>query len=150
MINEVNVDAYVKLCEDKKLFHLSNAVSANKWFNLFNFIGVFLSASCGLSMTILTVLETDNINVAVVGGTFAFLIAVSSQIQKNYGFQILNYMHADLANDFTELESSFIILNSKSHNYDDYEKLVLRYLGVNAKTNIASVRKCNDFFCCCI
>lgn len=148
MINDSNADTYIKLCNEKKIYHLSNAISANKMHNIFNFINVLFSSGCALSMTILTVIGTSNVNIAIIGGVFAFAIAISSQVQKNYGFQILNYQHAEISNDYTQLESDFIILNGKSHSYTDYELLVLKYLSINNKTNISAVRKCDDF--CCI
>ena len=149
MINEQNeIGKYIKLCFDKKIYHIQNAISANKMNNMFNFINVVLSAGTALSMTVLSVVEASDLNVSIIGGVFAFSIAVMNQVQKNYGFQILNYQHAEIANDYTELESEFTILSGKQHTYDDYEKLVLRYLSINNKTNITAVRHCGDFFCC--
>jgi hypothetical protein len=150
MINdEEDINNYIKICSEKKIFHLKNSQSAAKWNSMFNLVNVILTATTALSMTILTVLDSSDINISIIGGTFAFLIAISNQIQKNYNFSILNYQHSDLSQDFFDLENQFIVTSKKIHNYDDYEKLILRYLNINSRTNILTVRPCYDIFCLC-
>lgn len=143
-----DINEYIKLCSEKKVFHLKNAQSSSKWNSLFNLVNVLLTSATALSMTILTVLESSELNIAIIGGVFAFSIALTNQIQKNYNFQILNYQHSDVSNEFNDLENSFILLSRKVHNQDEFEKLTLRYLTTNNKTNIMSVRHCYDIFCC--
>jgi len=142
------IATYIKLCDSKRDFHLQNSISASKWFGFFNFLNVLLTSGCALSMTILTVLKSSDIEITVIGAVFAFSSAITSQIQKNYGFEILNYRHGELSNQFQELSNAFQILSRKVHSTDDFEKLTLRYLSVNSRTNIVSVRKCVDFFIC--
>ena len=141
------IQHYVKLCQDKKNFHHNNAVSATKWNNFFQFIGVLLTSATALSMTVLTVLKSSDVEIAVIGGVFAFASAVTSRIQENYGFRILNYQHSELSNNFQELENSFLVLSKRTHNRDDFEKLTIKYLSINARTNIMNVRHCYDIFC---
>lgn len=147
-LNNEEIKEYIKLCAEKRTFHLNNAVSAMKWHQLLTFVNVLLTSATALSMTVLTVLKADDVSVAVVGGCFAFAIAIASRIQENYGFRILNYQHSELSNDFQELENSFYILSLKLHSQADFELLTVRYLGINARTNIMTVRHCVDLCCC--
>lgn len=147
-IENDEIGVYIKLCSEKKVFHQKNAVSAMKWHQLLALLNVLLTAGTALSMTVLTVLKADDISVAVIGGVFAFSIAIAARIQENYGFRILNYQHSELSNNFQELENSFYILSRKMHSQADFELLTVKYLSVNSRTNVMCVRHCVDIFCC--
>lgn len=147
-LNNAELDEYIKLCSEKREFHQRNASSAMKLHQLFTILGAVLSGGTALSMTILTVLKSSDVSIAVIGGVFALVIGVTAKIQESYGFKLLNYQHAELSNDFQELENQLRILGHRVYSATEFEVLTVKYLAISSRTNVMGTRPCVGGFSC--
>lgn len=134
---------YIDQCNIFSKQHRTQAKATKAYWDFFSVINVILVSSQALSMTILTVAKANEIDLAIVGGIFAFLIAIQSKIQSSFEFNVVSCHHHQIADDFHELSLMFFLLLSdidKGSFHDcDYEKLVLKYISVVEKSHIPNV-----------
>ena len=50
---------------------------------------------------------SDSITIAVVGNIFIFLGVITNTLAKVFGFITLEYIHGNLSNEFSDLETEF-------------------------------------------
>ncbi len=145
------IEGYTNSCNTKGDFHRSQAKHSLRWWNFLGVLNVVLTASQALALTIQASLEDTGRNIAIVGGTFSFCIAVFIRIQMSYSFNCLSIEHHHLADDYQELGQRFrLLLNDiekEEFKEEDYEKCVDRYISVNEKTHLQNVSKLK-IFCC--
>ena len=143
---------YVSKCNALSTRHRNQAKYALTWWNCLGIFNVMLTSAQALTMTVQTVYQSDNISIAVTGGIFAFVIAVSSRIQMSFSFNSLAIQHHQVADDYNELTHRFLLfLNEIQHGvYDtnDYDKMVLRFASIGEKSHLQSVYECKLLPCC--
>ena len=145
------IKEYIELCKEKGEFHRKQANYSLRWWNLFGIINVVLTASQALTMTIQAATGSDSVPIAITGGAFAALIAISGRIQLSFSFNCLSLEHHHLADDFDELVQKFTLLindiEKEEYEEKDYEHCVNRYISVNEKTHLQAVTKLR-LICC--
>jgi hypothetical protein len=149
------IKQYIDLCENKSIFHRNQAKNSLNWFNILGIINVILTASQALSMTVMSVIKIKDTDIAIVGGVFACVLAVTSRIQSSFSFNSLSVQHNQISDDFGELVElfMFVIDDIETDNYNEkvYQNLVHRYISIQEKTHIQTVRECHllSLDCCC-
>ncbi len=145
------IGEYTALCNKKGDFHRNQAKHSLRWWNFLGVLNVLLTASQALALTIQASLEDDGKNIAIVGGTFSFCIAVFTRVQMSFSFNCLSIEHHHVADDYQELGQRFRLLindiEKEEFKEDDYEKCVNRYISINEKTHLQTVTKLK-IFCC--
>lgn len=145
------IDEHIKTCDEKGDFHRSQAKHSLRWWNFLGVVNVMLTASQALALTIQASLEDTGKNIAIVGGTFSFFIAVSIRVQMAYSFNCLSIEHHHLADDYQELGHRFKLLindiEKEEFKEEDYEKCVDRFISITEKTHLQNVSKMK--ICCC-
>ena len=149
----VKIKQYIDLCEFKSSFHRDQAKNALNWFNILGIINVCLTATQALAMTILSVKKVEDTNVAITGGIFACVLAITSRVQSSYSFNSLSVQHNQLSDDFNELSGLFTFLiddiELEVFNEKVYQQLVHRYISILEKSHIQPVRECYYVTCFC-
>lgn len=151
MLNEnidIDISNYEKLCSERSNFHARNSFSAKRWDNFLSITGIILSASASLVVPLMVVYELNIVAIAIASNVFTFLLAVTSSLKNNFNFSLLHHQHSNVSEDFKVLESEFFMLSRKSHSLEELEKLIIKYQGINQRSNIQPVKNCNVFCCC--
>ncbi len=154
MLNEYPMtllNQHVEYCKEKVLFHRHQADSALAWHNFLGVGNVILTGAQALTMTVQTTLQCDNATVTITGGSFAFLLAILNRVSISYNFNVLSVLHNILADDFNELVILFtkMLGSSETFDKDEYEKLINKFIAINEKTHLQTVRDCIFFNFCC-
>jgi hypothetical protein len=142
------INDYMQLCSEKSTYHRSQANYSSAWHDVLGIINVLLISSQALSMTIQTAYDVDSIGVAITGGVFAFVIALSSRISTSYSFNVLSLSHHIVADNYSELHEQF---NKLLYEEDrsDLDMRIMRYISINEKTHLQYVIPCKLLICCC-
>lgn len=141
------IDSYISKCDEKVKFHAKNSRNARVWNNILSLINLFLSSACALSMTIITVVEADSIATTVVGAVYAFLITLSTKIQSDFRFEVLQYAHSQVQDDYSELKCGFEKLKY-SHEHIELEKFIIKYEHILKTGHLQTIKSCY-FWCLC-
>jgi len=153
MLNEYQeVEKYIELSHNKSKKHSQNSHNSRKWNKFLEFTSALIAATGSLTMPLLSINGSDSITIAVVGNIFIFLGVITNTLAKVFGFITLEYIHGNLSNEFSDLETEFRNLQRRStlgQNYsdDDIEKLIIKFQSISARSNVQTVKNCN--FCCC-
>lgn len=144
----MNRDGYIIDLKGKIHFHKQNALNSKMWDNVLSTTSMILSALTALTMTILTVVETDAGIITIVGGLYAFTITVVNKVKDSYSFLALSFQHFNIQDQYAEL-----LLEFENCGEDDSEYLRLlmnKYTLISQKSHIQSVQSCRYLFCCLI
>ena len=149
----IKIKQYIDLCETKSSFHRNQARNALNWFNILGIFNVCITASQGLAMTILSVNKSKDTDIAITGGVFACILAITNRVQSSYAFNSLSIQHHQISDDFTELSGLFTFLIDDIEldifNEKVYQQLVQRYISIQEKSHIQPVRECYYITCFC-
>lgn len=145
------INEYVENCKTEGVRHRVQAKHCMRWWNLLGILNVVFSASQALAMTVQVSFNDSNTSIAIVGGSFACLIAISNRIQMSFSFNCLSAEHHHLADNFLELEQRFLLLlndiEKEEYSEEDYEKCIERYISITEKTHLQNVAKL-ELTCC--
>jgi hypothetical protein len=153
-----NIDSHIIKCQEKIDFHHKNAISSQRWNDALSIINVILTSATGLTMTILTVVESPAIQVTIVGAVYVFLITINDQLKKSYGFLTLSFRHHTANDEYSSLQYELNGLRNSLMRTDlesgissnqeyEYEKCILKFVSINSKSHIPTVKDCK-IFCC--
>ena len=79
---------------------------------------------------------------------------INSSFKNIYGFITLEYIHSHLSSEFSGIESEFRLLQrnishyDQANNYsirtneDSLEKLIIKFQGINSRSNVQNVKDC--------
>jgi len=148
MIPESIVDNYINKCQDKINKHSINSKNSRIWNNLLGTLNILISAMSALTMTIMTVAEVDSAGITIVGATYAFLITVFTKVKDDYEFNLLNFRHASVMDDYSELNIQFEKLKYEFDNVK-MESCIIKYESINKNSHIQDVKICYLGNLCC-
>lgn len=143
-----DLEKFIKLCSTKSKTHLRNSLNSRKWKNAMEICSAFIAATTSLTMPILAITGSDSITVAVVGNVFVFCNVIIGALKQNYGFITLDYQHNHLSSEFGDLKNEFRNFQRRGHSEEELEKLIIKFQGINSRSNIQSVKDCHFYFCC--
>lgn len=142
---------YIEKCETSINYHKENAKNAKKWNLFINMSNIVLSATMAFSMTVMSVLNSPNATVTIVGSTFALFIGIGNKIKDDMSFKSLAFAHDSASDSYSELKQSFVLLlnDIDKHQYspEQFDQLILKYEAISQKSHFQSV-KCCKMFCC--
>lgn len=144
----IDISNYILKCTDKIEKHKNNAINASVWNNFLSTASIVLSAGTALSLSILTVLESDVITITVVSSIYAFLITIANKVKDSYSFLALSYQHYHLLDQFAEIQ----IEMQKAYDLNDVDQfpiLIYRFILIEQKSHIQNV-KCSNCMRCCL
>ena len=139
------IEQYLEKCTTKIDFHSKNAKNAQIWNNVLSLINISISALCALTMTILTVTGVGSTPITCVGASYAFVITIATKLKEDYKFNVLEYAHNDIKDDFAELKINFEKLKY-TDDYRDIEKYIIKYEHIMKTSHLQTVKSCK--FCC--
>lgn len=154
MLTETDVEKFIDLCNSKSEKHYKNSLNSRKWKNALDFSSSLVAATTSLTMPILAITGSDSITVAVVGNCFVFCNVIISTLKTTYGFVTLEYIHSHLSTEFSDMGNEFRTFQRRSsnvesryHNDNELEKLIIKFQGICSRSNIQTVKDCH--ICCC-
>ena len=131
----------LKKCIDKKIYHSFNSQNAKGWDDLLSIIQVLLTSSLALTITILSVTESNKITTTVVPACLVFMSAITSKIKDSYKFLSLHYRHQSASDDYHSLELEF------NRDYFNYESVATKIALTEQKNHLQEISNCK-ILCC--
>ena len=149
MIENTEIEKYAEMSHNNCKKHFKNSINARRWKNTLDFAASFISATVSLVMPLLALSGSDSMTIAIVGNCFVFSNVIIAALQKTYGFVTLEFIHGHLSTEFSQIESEFRNCQRRNSTgeYNDVEKLIIKFQGICARSNIQGVKDCN--LCCC-
>lgn len=147
------VEELIKSCDLKAQKHMKNSLNARKWRNFLEFGTSLVAASASLTMPLLAITGSDALAVAICGNLFVFVNVIIGALKQTFGFITLDYMHGNLSNEFSAMEAELRAFQRRRdveagiNDELELEKLIARFHGIQARSNIQSIRDCPT--CCC-
>ena len=130
---------YIEKCTFKKNYHYINAKKSRMYNTFIDVLGILLTASAGLCLTVLTVTGNDVLTVTVVQAVFLFSITINSKIKGSMNFVSLMHRHLGAGDEFSTLCNEF---QNTSQDDSIYPYLVSKYILTSQKLHIQEIRCC--------
>lgn len=147
-----SINEHIDKCKDKMKYHTKTSQNCERWGNSLSILGLTLSAGLALTLTLMTVNRSENYEVTIAGGIFAFFITINQKISNSFNFQYLQAKHNQAMDDYIELHYLFnsLVTDIERQEFEikEYNSIINKYIAVAQKSHIPGVKAC-FFYCLC-
>lgn len=140
------INDYIEDCESQLSMHRSAGRRYTRLDQINSGIGIILTAGLSLTMTIVTALKLEDIQITIIGSVFAFAIAISSKVASIYDFRVLASKHYDASDEYNTLKFVFESLKldtiMERLNDNEYESACKEFIRVSKWSHLDTCNGC--------
>ncbi len=145
------INYHIEKCTALRDKHIKFSRNSNHWQIILNLCGIGLSASLTMIMTLVAILDHENVLFpTVVGSTFGFLLTIIQKVNSSYNFEKLQILHENISDNFHISKYKFIKLlneyNEGTFDKKNYDVALEHFISLNSH-HIQPVSSCN-LMCC--
>ena len=139
---------YVEKCKLKVDYHNKNGGNSRRWNSILSITNMILGAATALSMTIMSVIHSSEVEITIVGAIYAFLITTTSKVKDSYEFNDLGFKHEQASDRYYKIKQEFNSLLLMHSDHVKFGVVVSKFLELQQETHLQQVQSCRECFFC--